>query len=340
MMGAQPDRPVRQPELRVHRRLARSPRRSCSASAARRATRSTTRRSYWIPNHSPQRVRRRRSTSCRGVGYDRAAELGAGGARFHEIRRVVTNLGVLDFETPDHRMRLRSVHPGVTVDEVVAATGFELVDRRRRARDARCRPTRSCADPRGHRPRRPRATEGGARSRDAPALHTPLCDLLRHRVPDRADRHGLGRRRPARRRRPRDAGGLGILAVGDDDLRRSCAARSARSRTRTDKPVRREPARRRRPTSTTASTLLDRRGREGRVASRRRPSERLIEAAARTRGVRRRCRRSAPSATPRRCAAWGVDAVHRAGRRGRRPHRLGARPRCCCRRSSTRSTSR
>ena len=44
----------------------------------------------------------------------------------HEIRRVVTNLAVLDFATPDHRMRLASVHPGVTVDEVVAATGFEL----------------------------------------------------------------------------------------------------------------------------------------------------------------------------------------------------------------------
>jgi hypothetical protein len=40
---------------------------------------------------------------------------------------VVSNLGVFDFETPDRRMRLRSVHPGVTVDEVVAATGFELV---------------------------------------------------------------------------------------------------------------------------------------------------------------------------------------------------------------------
>jgi hypothetical protein len=39
---------------------------------------------------------------------------------------VVTNLCVLDFETDDHRMRLRSVHPGFTVDEVVAATGFEL----------------------------------------------------------------------------------------------------------------------------------------------------------------------------------------------------------------------
>ena len=40
---------------------------------------------------------------------------------------MVSNLGVLDFDTPDHAMRLRSVHPGVTVDEVVEATGFELV---------------------------------------------------------------------------------------------------------------------------------------------------------------------------------------------------------------------
>ncbi len=48
-------------------------------------------------------------------------------SRFHDIRRVVTNLATMDFDTPDHRMRLRSVHPGVTVDEVVEATGFELV---------------------------------------------------------------------------------------------------------------------------------------------------------------------------------------------------------------------
>ena len=39
---------------------------------------------------------------------------------------------MFDFATPDHRMRLRSVHPGVTVDDVVAATGFELAIRRRR----------------------------------------------------------------------------------------------------------------------------------------------------------------------------------------------------------------
>jgi acyl CoA:acetate/3-ketoacid CoA transferase beta subunit len=82
--------------------------------------------SYWVPNHSPQVVCGKVDTVC-GIGYDRAAALGERAARFHEIRRVVTNLCVLDFETPDHRMRLRSVHPGVTVDEVVAATGFELV---------------------------------------------------------------------------------------------------------------------------------------------------------------------------------------------------------------------
>ncbi len=40
---------------------------------------------------------------------------------------VVSNLAVLDFQTPDHAMRLRSVHPGVTVAEVLEATGFPLV---------------------------------------------------------------------------------------------------------------------------------------------------------------------------------------------------------------------
>jgi len=82
--------------------------------------------SYWVPNHSPQVVCAKVDTVC-GIGYDRAAELGEQAARFHEIRRVVTNLCVIDFETPDHRARIRSVHPGATVDEVQAATGFELV---------------------------------------------------------------------------------------------------------------------------------------------------------------------------------------------------------------------
>jgi acyl CoA:acetate/3-ketoacid CoA transferase beta subunit len=81
--------------------------------------------SYWIPAHSP-RVFVDEVSVVSGVGYDRAAALGEAG-RFHRIHHVVTDLAVLDFETPDHSMRLAAVHPGVSVDEVVDATGFALV---------------------------------------------------------------------------------------------------------------------------------------------------------------------------------------------------------------------
>ena len=81
--------------------------------------------SYWVPRHGPRVFVERVDVVC-GVGYDRAAELGEA-TRFHEIRRVVSDLAVLDFASEDHSMRLASVHPGVTVEEVVAATGFPLV---------------------------------------------------------------------------------------------------------------------------------------------------------------------------------------------------------------------
>jgi len=82
--------------------------------------------SYWVPNHSPK-VFVEKVHVVSGVGYGRADELGPVSSKFHEIRRVVSNLGVLDFDTPDHRMRLVSVHPGVSADSVVENTGFELI---------------------------------------------------------------------------------------------------------------------------------------------------------------------------------------------------------------------
>ena len=81
------------------------------------------RTSYWVPKHSP-RVFVDRVDMASGVGYDRAS--GAAG-RFHDVHRVVTNLAVLDFGGPDRSMRIVSVHPGVSVDDVRAATSFELV---------------------------------------------------------------------------------------------------------------------------------------------------------------------------------------------------------------------
>jgi acyl CoA:acetate/3-ketoacid CoA transferase beta subunit len=82
--------------------------------------------SYWVPQHSP-RVFVEAVDCVSGIGYDRAAAAGPAASAHHEIRRVVSNLGVFDFETEDGAMRLRSVHPGVTVDDVTAATGFPLV---------------------------------------------------------------------------------------------------------------------------------------------------------------------------------------------------------------------
>jgi acyl CoA:acetate/3-ketoacid CoA transferase beta subunit len=82
--------------------------------------------SYWVPNHSPRSFVDQVDVVS-GVGYARAAAAGPSATKFHEIRFVVSNLGVFDFATPDKVMRLASVHPGVTVDDVVAATGFALV---------------------------------------------------------------------------------------------------------------------------------------------------------------------------------------------------------------------
>jgi glutaconate CoA-transferase, subunit B len=40
---------------------------------------------------------------------------------------VVSTLGLMDFDPETCRMRLKALHPGVTVDDVVAGTNFELV---------------------------------------------------------------------------------------------------------------------------------------------------------------------------------------------------------------------
>ncbi len=82
--------------------------------------------SYWVPKQSGRVFVEAVDTVC-GIGYDRAAALGEDAARYHCLPRVVTDLAVFDFETENHSMRLRSLHPGVTVDDVVDATGFSLV---------------------------------------------------------------------------------------------------------------------------------------------------------------------------------------------------------------------
>jgi acyl CoA:acetate/3-ketoacid CoA transferase beta subunit len=83
------------------------------------------RTSYWVPKHGP-RVFVEQVDVVSGVGPARARAAGPAASRYNDIHRIVTNLGVLDVKGPDDRVRLISTHPGVTVDDVREATGFEL----------------------------------------------------------------------------------------------------------------------------------------------------------------------------------------------------------------------
>jgi acyl CoA:acetate/3-ketoacid CoA transferase beta subunit len=73
--------------------------------------------SYWVPKHST-RVFVEKVDMVSGVGKDRGVEV--------PLRVVVSDLAVMDFGGPEGALRLVSVHPGVTVEQVQAATGFEL----------------------------------------------------------------------------------------------------------------------------------------------------------------------------------------------------------------------
>ena len=83
------------------------------------------RTSYWVPRHSP-RVLVEQVDVVSGVGPARARAAGPAATRFHDVHRVVTNLAVFDVHGPDDTLRLLSLHPGVSADEVRAATGFDL----------------------------------------------------------------------------------------------------------------------------------------------------------------------------------------------------------------------
>ena len=43
-----------------------------------------------------------------------------------DIRLIITNLCVMDFGGPDHQIRLVSLHPGITVEQVQESTGYPV----------------------------------------------------------------------------------------------------------------------------------------------------------------------------------------------------------------------
>jgi acyl CoA:acetate/3-ketoacid CoA transferase beta subunit len=81
--------------------------------------------SYWVPKHSA-RVFVDKVDVVSGVGYD-AIDPDNPAYKYLNVHRVVSNLGVFDFGGPSHAMRAVTLHPGVSADEVIANTTFEIV---------------------------------------------------------------------------------------------------------------------------------------------------------------------------------------------------------------------
>ena len=82
--------------------------------------------SFFVPDHS-KRSFVERVDMVSGAGYDPARWQDGVRRDLHSLRLIVTNLAVLDFGGPDHAIRVRSLHPGVTFEQVEAATSFPLL---------------------------------------------------------------------------------------------------------------------------------------------------------------------------------------------------------------------
>ena len=80
---------------------------------------------YYLLDHNPRTVVDQVDfRSGAGNSSERARDVGALGSP----TVLVTNLGVFDFQTGDGHMRIRSLHPGVTLDMVQKASGFRFAD--------------------------------------------------------------------------------------------------------------------------------------------------------------------------------------------------------------------
>jgi glutaconate CoA-transferase, subunit B len=84
--------------------------------------------SMFIPMHSTRVFVGGEVDRVSSPGYNPARRVTGGNYSGLEIKRIVTNLCVMDFAGPDNAVRVISVHPGVTFAEVQENTGFELID--------------------------------------------------------------------------------------------------------------------------------------------------------------------------------------------------------------------
>ncbi|MCP5089759.1 MAG: ketoacid CoA transferase [Gammaproteobacteria bacterium] len=82
--------------------------------------------SFFVPNHSKRVFVDGEVDMVASIGYNPQRLPKGHKLDDVDIRLVVTNLCVMDFGGPDHQARLVSLHPDVTLEQVVENTAFEV----------------------------------------------------------------------------------------------------------------------------------------------------------------------------------------------------------------------
>jgi glutaconate CoA-transferase subunit B len=82
--------------------------------------------SFFVPNHSKRVFVEGEVDMVASVGYNPDRLPKGYSLDDIDIRLIVTNLCVMDFGGPNKQLRLVSLHPGVSVDEVIENTSFGL----------------------------------------------------------------------------------------------------------------------------------------------------------------------------------------------------------------------
>ncbi len=82
--------------------------------------------SMFVPSHDRRTFVEGEVDMVGGIGYNPMRWPNGKKPKFLDLRRIVSNLAVMDFQGTDNAIRVISLHPGVTFEEVQDNTGFAL----------------------------------------------------------------------------------------------------------------------------------------------------------------------------------------------------------------------
>ncbi|MBP9035035.1 MAG: ketoacid CoA transferase, partial [Pseudomonadales bacterium] len=82
--------------------------------------------SFFVPAHNTRVFKDGECDVVCSIGYNPARLARGYSLDEVDIRLVITDLCVMDFGGPEHQLRLRSLHPGISVEQVQQNTGFPV----------------------------------------------------------------------------------------------------------------------------------------------------------------------------------------------------------------------